>query len=199
MINSHCRVLFSCHAFGRVDRIGSAPAHRPIPHAQSEPSPVGMELGQLEYFVAVSRHGSLTRAAAQLRISQPALIRQIRQLEREVGAALFERTPTGMAATAAGSRCSSMPGRSSAWWRRPATWPRAALRSPNPWRSAWLRASPDPGCRTGSPPSPTVSRKRGWCSSTPTARPSRRCCALEGSASRSCTSSPARAGQHPDS
>ncbi|MDT5174172.1 MAG: LysR family transcriptional regulator, benzoate and cis,cis-muconate-responsive activator of ben, partial [Mycobacterium sp.] len=46
-----------------------------------------MELGQLEYFVAVSRHGSLTRAAAQLRISQPALIRQIRQLEREVGAA----------------------------------------------------------------------------------------------------------------
>jgi DNA-binding transcriptional LysR family regulator len=61
-----------------------------------------MELRQLKYFVGVSRHGSLTRAAAQLRISQPALTRQIRQLEREVGAALFERTPTGMAATAAG-------------------------------------------------------------------------------------------------
>lgn len=61
-----------------------------------------MELRQLEYFVAVSRHGSLTRAAARLRISQPALTRQIRQLEREVGAALFERTPAGMAATAAG-------------------------------------------------------------------------------------------------
>ncbi|MDT7684958.1 MAG: hypothetical protein QOG57_5268, partial [Pseudonocardiales bacterium] len=51
---------------------------------------------------------------------------------------------------------------------------------------------PDDVCDGGSPPSPTVSRKRGWCSSTPTARPSRRCCALEGSASRSCTSSPAR-------
>jgi DNA-binding transcriptional LysR family regulator len=51
-----------------------------------------MELRQLEYFVAVSRHGSLTRAAARLRISQPALTRQIRQLEREVGAALFEHT-----------------------------------------------------------------------------------------------------------
>ena len=61
-----------------------------------------MEIRQLIYFSSTFRHGSVTRAAAELMISQPALTRQIRQFEREIGTPLFERTPTGVTPTAAG-------------------------------------------------------------------------------------------------
>jgi DNA-binding transcriptional LysR family regulator len=62
-----------------------------------------VEIRQLEYFSAVFRQGSLTRAAEELMISQPALTRQISQFERELGASLFDRVPSGMKATAAGA------------------------------------------------------------------------------------------------
>lgn len=62
-----------------------------------------MELRQLECFVEVAQHGTLTRAAVHLRLSQPALTRQVHRLEREVGSPLFHRTPTGMALTPAGA------------------------------------------------------------------------------------------------
>jgi LysR family transcriptional regulator, benzoate and cis,cis-muconate-responsive activator of ben and cat genes len=42
-----------------------------------------MELRQLRYFVAVYTQGSLTRAALDLFVTQPALSRQMRDLERE--------------------------------------------------------------------------------------------------------------------
>ncbi len=61
-----------------------------------------MEIRQLEYFSAVFRQGSLTRAAEELMISQPALTRQISQFERELGTSLFDRVPSGMKVTAAG-------------------------------------------------------------------------------------------------
>jgi len=61
-----------------------------------------MELRQLRYFVAVFTEGSISRAAGSLLISQPALTRQIRVLERELGTPLFDRVPTGVQATAAG-------------------------------------------------------------------------------------------------
>ncbi|GAB3572848.1 LysR family transcriptional regulator [Amycolatopsis endophytica] len=61
-----------------------------------------MELRHLRYFVAVATEGSLTRAAERLHLTQPSLSRQIRQLERDVGAALLERTSTGAKLTPAG-------------------------------------------------------------------------------------------------
>lgn len=56
----------------------------------------------LRSFTAVAEDGSLTRAAERLFVSQPALTKQIRQLERCVGARLFDRSKAGMALTGAG-------------------------------------------------------------------------------------------------
>jgi DNA-binding transcriptional LysR family regulator len=61
-----------------------------------------MSLAQIEYFVAVAHEGRVARAARALRVAQPAVSRQIKQLEDELGAALFVRTPAGMQLTAAG-------------------------------------------------------------------------------------------------
>jgi DNA-binding transcriptional LysR family regulator len=61
-----------------------------------------MSLAQIEYFVAVAKEGHVGRAANALRIAQPAVSRQIRRLEDELGAALFVRTPRGMALSDAG-------------------------------------------------------------------------------------------------
>ena len=63
-----------------------------------------MTLGQLAYFVAVVEHGSFTRAARALHVSQPALSHQIAQLEREAGAPLLERLPRVVEPTALGER-----------------------------------------------------------------------------------------------
>lgn len=61
-----------------------------------------MEISQLITLVHVAELGSISRAADRLNIVQPALSRQIRMLEEELGAALFERHGRGMTITATG-------------------------------------------------------------------------------------------------
>ena len=61
-----------------------------------------MELRHLRYFVAVAEEGSFTRAARRLFVAQPALSRQIRDLETEVGVPLLLRHSRGVRTTTAG-------------------------------------------------------------------------------------------------
>jgi len=63
-----------------------------------------MDLRQLRYLVAVAQELSFTRAAAKANVAQPALSRQIRKLEDELGTALVDRTSRRVQMTAAGQR-----------------------------------------------------------------------------------------------
>src|SRR5258708_26710485 len=61
-----------------------------------------MELRHLRYFVAVGEEQHSRRAAERLRVAQPALSRQIQELEEELGFKLFERLPRGVKISEAG-------------------------------------------------------------------------------------------------
>ncbi|WP_455774487.1 LysR family transcriptional regulator, partial [Burkholderia stabilis] len=63
-----------------------------------------MDTRDLEYLLAVERHGSIGKAADALGLSQPALTKAVQRLETQVGVTLFERTASGMTPTQAGAR-----------------------------------------------------------------------------------------------
>lgn len=81
------------------------PGYNP-PNCQHRFSPTldTMDLRHLRYFLAVADSGSVAAAARQLHIVQPALSRQIRDLEEELGAPLFSRSAKGVELTAAGAQ-----------------------------------------------------------------------------------------------
>jgi DNA-binding transcriptional LysR family regulator len=62
-----------------------------------------MELRQLEYFVAVAEEANFTRAAERVRISQSGVSSQVKALEHEIGAPLFDRSGRTARLTEAGS------------------------------------------------------------------------------------------------
>lgn len=63
-----------------------------------------MTIQQIRLCLEIERQGSITRAAEQLFLSQPNVSRALRELENELGIALFERTPSGMTPTMEGQR-----------------------------------------------------------------------------------------------
>ena len=63
-----------------------------------------MTMNQVLYVCEIAGRGSMTKAAEQFYISQPALSEQVRALETELGTALFRRTARGMELTPAGER-----------------------------------------------------------------------------------------------
>ncbi|MFG2143215.1 transcriptional regulator CynR [Streptomyces sp. NPDC048696] len=63
---------------------------------------MALELRHLRYLLAVAEHGSFTRAAEELHISQPTLSQQVKQLEKTVGTQLLDRTGRAVRLTDAG-------------------------------------------------------------------------------------------------
>ena len=65
---------------------------------------------QLRVFCTAARLGGAARAAEHLGLTQPAVSLQVRELEHELGAELFERGPSGMSLTPAGERLEALAG-----------------------------------------------------------------------------------------
>ncbi|MBD2869347.1 LysR family transcriptional regulator [Paenibacillus arenilitoris] len=61
-----------------------------------------MDLRQLKYFLTVAQEGQITRAAKRLNMEQPPLSRQLKLMEEELGAKLFDRRGKGLRLTASG-------------------------------------------------------------------------------------------------
>ena len=62
-----------------------------------------MTLQQLHYAIVISEQGSMNRAAEMLYIAQPSLTSAIKELEREVGITIFNRSGKGVSLTADGT------------------------------------------------------------------------------------------------
>lgn len=63
-----------------------------------------MQIEHLRYLMAAAQYGSLNKAAKALYCTQPAITRAIKTVEKELGAPVFERTPTGIVPTQLGAK-----------------------------------------------------------------------------------------------
>jgi DNA-binding transcriptional LysR family regulator len=72
------------------------------PPPPAELPPADLDLRLVRYFVTVASCRHFGRAAAELRVAQPSLSRQVRRLEQQLGARLLDRTPQGTRLTEAG-------------------------------------------------------------------------------------------------
>ena len=77
--------------------VQAAPAHTNDGSPQSV-----VDLRRLEYFLAIVDHGGMGKASNQIHVAQPSLSQAVHVLERELGAALFEKVGRGIALTTAG-------------------------------------------------------------------------------------------------
>lgn len=108
-----------------------------------------MKLHHFREVVAIAERGSIRAAARHLAMAQPALTRSLAELERELGAPLFERRARGVVATALGQAFIAAPPRSSRKSAAPARKSSncaASLPAPSP------QASPSPPTSPCSPP-----------------------------------------------
>jgi DNA-binding transcriptional LysR family regulator len=96
----------------------------------------------LRYFAAVAEEENLTRAAARLHVSQPALTKQIKRLETLLGARLFTRSRSGMSLTEAGrSLARSTPALLAEWQRTVADTKAAAAQESRVLRVGFLASA----------------------------------------------------------
>ncbi|MGB8811822.1 MAG: LysR family transcriptional regulator [Paracoccaceae bacterium] len=65
---------------------------------------MALTLRQVRYFIAAAETGQISHAAMEMNISQSAVTAAIQQLEAQLGARLFERTPAGVSVTPEGAR-----------------------------------------------------------------------------------------------
>ncbi|MGH6871530.1 MAG: LysR family transcriptional regulator [Rhizomicrobium sp.] len=75
-------------------------------HAPNDEGPgiPGTDWDDYRVFAVVARHGSYTKAARKLKVTQSAVSRRIARLEKSIGARLFDRVPTGVALTNEGQK-----------------------------------------------------------------------------------------------
>ena len=104
-----------------------------------------MELRHLRYFLAVAEALNFTKASARLRVAQPALSRQMTDLEDEIGVDLMKRSPRGVTLTAEGKlfldevrellrRADESVERSAPWLAANMASCTSVTRRPPPWR-----------------------------------------------------------------
>lgn len=98
-----------------LDLADLVPADGPVERRAAR---LSVTLPALLRFAAVARAGSIRGAAASLAVGQPQLTRQLRGLERHLGFTLFERGPTGVAATETGRRAAEIAEGLTGLWSR---------------------------------------------------------------------------------
>jgi DNA-binding transcriptional LysR family regulator len=87
----------------RVQDLFCIPAMRNVhPQPATVWAMADLDLRLVRYFIAVAEHQNIGRAAAELRVAQPSLSRQIQRLEEQLGVRLLDRTSHGSRLTEAG-------------------------------------------------------------------------------------------------